>query len=151
MPGIGPRVWDTLAGHVEAAAAPSLADHGLDWIIERTVAAGVPFHDDRLLPGFTVRVAEPGLHLLSHECSAEIYTAQWVPGQSHEGWAGLLTVHTRPAGSSSGGSPRPLLALGDSLLPTRPHRDTDLRLDPSQSAVGRAAGLISLDHVPQQH
>lgn len=72
------RVWDALSGHVGVTASPSLTDHGLDWIIERTVAADAPFHDDRLLAVFTDRVAGPGLHLLSHECSAAVCTAQWV-------------------------------------------------------------------------
>ncbi len=143
-----PRVWDALAGHVGVTAAPALADHGLDWIIERTVGVGGSLHDERLIEVLTERVAGPGLHLLSHECSEAVGTAQWVSGERREGWDGLLTVHTRSVDSTSGRSPRPLLVLGEPLLPGRPDRNGYIRPQVSQPPAGRIVGLISLAHVP---
>ncbi|MFJ3826260.1 hypothetical protein [Streptomyces nodosus] len=145
-----PRMWDALSGHMGVTASPTLADHGLDWTVERTVAAGTHLHDDRLPSVLTDRIVGPGLRLLRHTCSAEVCTGQWVSAKRQSGWDGLLTVHTRSVARPGGRSPRPLLVLGDSLVPSRPHRAASTREEHHQRPYGQVIGLISLEHAPNR-
>ncbi|MFJ3310818.1 hypothetical protein ACIPSA_49385 [Streptomyces sp. NPDC086549] len=117
-----PRLWDSLTGYAGVRLSTEMADHGLDWSIERQVAGG-GFDEDRLIEVLEDRIVGLGLRLLNHACGPEGCTVRMAPRSP--GCRGVLTIRSSrvpvsPAGSIPG--PRPLTAIGDGRNVSRPRR-----------------------------
>ncbi|WP_019546648.1 hypothetical protein [Streptomyces sulphureus] len=117
-----PRLWDSLDGFAGVQMRTEMADHGLDWVVERSVAEA-QFDDDRLIGVLTDGVVGCRLRVLDHACGAGECTVRLAPRPGMWGWRGVLTVHSRrvPAAQShERPRPRPLTAIGERLNVTRP-------------------------------
>lgn len=145
-----PRLWDALAGHVAVQFSNTLTDHGLDWSIERTVSPGTSVHDDRLEGALTDRVVGPGLRLLNHECTPDECVLRFVAGSQYHGWSGILTVQSRGAARPNrvGRSARPLVALGEPMVASRPRPSTAVPDADRAPAQGHVIALMSFKYVP---
>ncbi|GHC57738.1 hypothetical protein [Streptomyces cinnamoneus] len=142
-----PRLWDSLAGYAGLRVDTRMADYGLDWLIERSVA-GAQVHDARLIEVLTDHVVGCGLRVLDHACGTEECTVELAPRPGMWGWRGVLTVRSRPASSGlplQVPRPRPLTAIGDQLGLSRPQTSPSSR----DSAVPDGGGaVIQLTGVP---
>ncbi|MFJ8677350.1 hypothetical protein [Streptomyces sp. NPDC093589] len=119
-----PRLWDSLASYAGLHVETQMADHGLDWVVEREVLGG-QFDDERLIEVLTDHIVGFGLRVLDHACSPQECTVQVAPRPGRSGMRGVLTVHSRrvPTGSQTHVSaPRPLTAIGERLNISRPSR-----------------------------
>ncbi|MGW7824468.1 hypothetical protein ACWGLF_41800 [Streptomyces puniciscabiei] len=117
-----PRLWDSLTGYVGVRLSTEMADHGLDWLIERQVAGG-GFDEDRLIEVLEDRIVGCGLRLLDHTCGPEECTVRMAPLRSFR--HGLLTIRSSRVPAPRVGSipgPRPLTAVGDGRNASRPQR-----------------------------
>ncbi|MFB7763681.1 hypothetical protein [Streptomyces xiamenensis] len=140
-----PRLWDSLAGHTGIQLKATMADHGLDWVIDRRLA-GPHLHDDRLIEVVTDHIAGFRMGLLDHTCDAEKCTMRFAPQTGTGGGRGLLVIHShaepRPRNQVPG--PRPLTVIGDrrptSRHPARPGRPGR----PGRPATERPGSVIHL-------
>ncbi|MFI5688421.1 hypothetical protein [Streptomyces sp. NPDC051636] len=115
-----PRLWDSLTGYVGVRLSTEMADHGLDWLIERQVAGG-GFDEERLIEVLEDRIAGCGLRLLDHACGPENCTVRMAPRWSF--CRGVLTIRSSRVPAAPAGSipvPRPLTAVGDDRHVSRP-------------------------------
>ncbi|MEU4089563.1 hypothetical protein [Streptomyces aureus] len=107
-----PRLWDSLAGYAGVRLNTEMAEHGLDWSLERQVMGEV-FDEERLIEVLEDRVVGFGVQLLDHTCGPEGCTVRMAPRPY--ACRGVLTIRSRrvpsPAGAMPG--PRPLTIVGD--------------------------------------
>ncbi|WP_370192244.1 hypothetical protein [Streptacidiphilus sp. MAP5-52] len=113
-----PGLFTALEGHQRLAACTEFTAHGLDWVIERTVARGTPVHDPRMLQLLQDRVAGLGLHLLDHTCGSDRCTVRCVTRSQHSG--GLLTITSGEGDDGDRRPGRPLTLLGEGQRASRP-------------------------------
>ncbi|MFI9332399.1 hypothetical protein ACIGZJ_33315 [Kitasatospora sp. NPDC052868] len=109
-----PRIWDRLAGHLHVSVTCSLAEHGQDWTVSRTVSRKVPLHDDRLLEILQDQVVGPGLRLSDHACDQSLCVMRLVTDRlkADRGMVIVTTTHgTRADGSGEPG--RSFAVLGE--------------------------------------
>ncbi|MBL1086781.1 hypothetical protein JK359_33285 [Streptomyces actinomycinicus] len=117
-----PRLWDSLTGYVGVRLSTEMADHGLDWLIERQVAGG-EFDEERLIEVLEDRIVGCGLRLLDHACGPEECTVRMAPHWSF--CRGVFTIRSSRVSAARVGAipgPRPLTAVGDGRNVSRPRR-----------------------------
>ncbi|MFF4260323.1 hypothetical protein ACFY1L_55285 [Streptomyces sp. NPDC001663] len=117
-----PRLWDSLTGYVGVRLSTEMADHGLDWLLERQVGVG-GFDEERLIEVLEDGIVGCGLRLLDHACGPENCTVRMAPRWSF--CRGVLTIRSSRVPAAAAGSipsPRPLTALGDGRNVSRPRR-----------------------------
>ncbi|ALC25679.1 hypothetical protein [Streptomyces sp. CFMR 7] len=117
-----PRLWDSLSAYAGIEVGTRMSDHGLDWIVNRSVA-GPDFEEDRLIGVLTDHVVGCGLRLLDHYCDAGLCTVRFTPPPGAWRSRGILTVRSsRVPGAprTQAAGPRPLTVLGEPRGFSRP-------------------------------
>ncbi|NEA19379.1 hypothetical protein [Streptomyces halstedii] len=145
------HLWDSLVGQQRLTVQPTMVDHGLEWVVSRTMSPGVLLHDKRLHTILTDQLVGPGLRSVHHACTATECTAAYVP-RNYGGQArseGSLLITSRHAANQVGSSScrRTLLALGEQPTshPNAP-RVQRMRRPGDHVVVGvRSVGALGLD------
>lgn len=136
-----PRMWTALAGHQRLAVSSTFAEHGLDWMIARTVARGTALHDKRLIELLQDNITGPDMELLDHVCEEACCTVRLIgTGRYLHGWKGVLTLRTEHGSSPKGRPARTLTALGEPQTSGRPREHID---SVQQSSRGRCIAMAS--------
>ena len=135
-----PRLWDRLAGYAHVHMSRERVDYGVDWIVDRAVAADP--HDQRLLDAWTDDVVGGGLGIVAHVCDPERCVLTLASSRSRGRSGATLTITSRrvpDAADATRHTGRPLSAR------RRPDRSRPPRLEPPggrQSAAGTVLGLF---------
>ncbi|WP_316782958.1 hypothetical protein [Streptomyces sasae] len=148
-----PRLWDSLTGYAGVRLSTDMAGHGLDWSIEREVVGG-GFDEGRLIAVLEDSILGFGLRLLDHVCGPERCTVRMAPRSPV--CRGVLTIRSSRVPASPAGSipdPRPLTAIGDGLVVSRPrHREPGTELEDAKRSsvvqlVDAPSGGLGRDHL----
>ena len=113
-----PRLWDRLAGYAHVHMSRERVDYGVDWIVDRAVAADP--HDQRLLDAWTDDVVGGGLGIVAHVCDPERCVLTLASSRSRGRSGATLTITSRrvpDAVDATRHTGRPLSVLGDGPMP----------------------------------